>query len=174
MMNLEFIAQTLCLSHCAKQKYFREELGGTNHMVLKAPHKIPLNEMINKMTKLNMILRNAIIEKITIKEVLKYNLNNSEPEKIKPSLKDIITMSNQFCVSFDIVKEYKNKYKTLGDLIDFLVSNKCEIAGNLINALLPYSDEYLTFVNEQDLPHQKTWIFAWQMVNRENELFLRK
>lgn len=150
-----------------------EYLHPAKYKSIKKLHKIPLNEMINCMTNLNTILREAIIEKITINEVFKYSLKKHGPEKVKPSLKDVIAMANQICVSLDIMKEHQDKYETLGHLIDFLIQNKCAVAGDLVNALFPESTEYCTIVNEPGLPLQKTWIFAWQLVNTSGDLTLQ-
>jgi hypothetical protein len=146
-------------------------------------HGIPLKELVQVLGHIDAALRAIILDRKSIKrcKVIKYTTGDLGPKLINATFKDIIEIVNHVSVPLDIISSNSNSKDlkgTLGAFIDRMIGHDCAIAADIVNALLPYSSEYVELKTLPDgsdaptLPHHDAWVFTWKLTKTYPELTL--
>jgi hypothetical protein len=154
-------------------------------------HALRIGTLMNAMTKLDVILRQAIVDRAIMSrlKLARYDMRTEEPHVVAPpSLKAVMSVVSNVSVALDIMtqaladlekKKHKKMPATLGALVDRLISEDCRKASALVEALLPNSEVYFALTHGPDgqaappLPLQEAWVFAWRVTQTFGNLTLR-
>lgn len=145
-------------------------------------HKLPLPQLIEKMTAIDTIVRSAIAspdrDVVRRMVVAKHVMTSEQPELISPpSVMHLASILANVSVALEVMRDSKVT-GTLGALMDHVMAADCHKARALVNALLPWEDAYFVIMVGPDgrpapkLPQLKAWLFAWR-ASKINPLTLR-
>jgi len=154
-------------------------------------HMLRIGMLMNAMTKLDAILRRAVVDRGVMSKLkmAKYDMHTDEPKVVAPpSLKALVSVVSNVSVALDVMTqaiadlEKKKRARmpaTLGALVDHLISEDCQKASVLVEALLPESDVYFVVTHGPDgeaappMPHLEAWVFAWRVTQTFGDMTLR-
>jgi hypothetical protein len=136
-------------------------------------HKLPLPQLIEKMTGIDAIVRSAIAspdrDVVRRMVVAKHDMTTEQPELISPpSVEHLASILANVSVALEVMRDSKATIGTLGALMDRVMAADCLKARALVNALLPWEDVYFVIMVGPDgrpapkLPQLKAWLFAWR------------
>lgn len=156
-----------------------EVLGPATHRrTIARLHKLPISRLMEKMSAIDAIVREAITSPVRHMVVAKHVMTSDKPELISPpSVVHLASILANVSVALEVLRDSKAT-GTLGAFMDRIMADDCHKARALVNALLPWEDSYFVIMVGPDgrpapkLPLLRAWVLAWRS-SKTNPLTLR-
>jgi hypothetical protein len=156
-------------------------------------HAVPVRALVRVLEQQDALLRAALATPARSRAaafakmaVYKYSWHSSDERIVSPpSVKDVVDVANRVWVALEVLEPLLLRTSaepapaTLGDAIDRLIARDCKKTAKLVEALLPWSAEYVCLLRGVDgrpapaWPLASAWVYAWRVVNSSSKFTRR-